>query len=160
MGLAKRLQALIEQDTGCWGLIEMTKKPQRGFTLIELMVTVAILAILSGIAYPIYDTQSRKGKRPDGITALEKIAQAEQRYFFDHNTFTTTVTSLPGISSATSPGGYYTITVAADTPGIASSFIVTATPLGGQASDACKAFMLYSTGKRDGTPDRQTCWGK
>ena len=135
-------------------------KLQRGFTLIELMVTVAILAILSAIAYPLYDSQSRKGKRPDGITALEKVAQAEQRYFSDNSTFTTTVTALPGITSATSPGGYYTITVAGDTAGIASSFIITATPLGGQASDSCTAFTLYSTGKRDGTPSRAACWGK
>lgn len=140
----------------------MRKRSQSGFTLIELMVTVAILAILSAIAYPLYDTQSRKGKRPDGITALEKVAQAEQRYFSDNNTFTVTVTDLPGITSATSPGGYYTITVAGDTAGIASSFVVTATPVttGSQANDSCKAFILRSTGKRDGTPDRQTCWGK
>ena len=138
----------------------MRKQSHGGFTLIELMVTVAILAILGGIAYPLYESQSRKGKRPDGITALEKVAQAQLRYFADNNTYTTTVTNLPGITSATSPGGYYTITVAGDTAGSASSFVVTATPIGGQGSDSCTAFMLHSSGKRDGTPSRAACWGK
>lgn len=138
----------------------MSNRSQCGFTLIELMVTVAILAILSAIAYPLYDSQSRKGKRPDGITALEKIAQAERRYLADHDTFTTTITNLPGITSATSAGGYYALTVAGDTEGIATSFVITATPLGSQAGDSCTELKLFSSGKRDGTPDRQTCWGR
>lgn len=144
----------------------------RGFTLIELMVAVAILAILSGIAYPLYDSQSRKGKRPDGITALEKIAQAEQRYFSDNGTFTITVTTLPGITSATSPGGYYTLSVAAGAGGIGSSFVVTATPVGNQLQDTCRSFTLSNTGARgvtavysngdavSATDARAICWGK
>lgn len=142
--------------------------------MIELMVAVAILAILSAIAYPLYESQSRKGKRPDGIVLLEKVAQAEQPYFSHMNTFTATVTDLPGIKSATSPGGYYSITVAPGATGsIASSFVVTATPLtDGQKKDGCRSFTLSNLGVRGGTAvdskgnpvseadARSICWGK
>jgi len=148
----------------------MGRTTPRGFTLIELMVAVAIMAIVTAIAFPLYEAQSRKGKRPDGIAALEKVAQAEQQYFSAltdrqlPGTFTTAIaTDLApyGITSAVSPGGFYNIAVAAgDTGVIATSFVVTATAVGGQASDDCTVFMLYSTGRRDGTPNRQACWGK
>jgi type IV pilus assembly protein PilE len=137
------------------------KSKQQGLTLIELMTTLAIIAIIGSIAWPAYESQSRKGKRPDGIAALEQVVQAEQRYFTDNNTFTTTVTNLPGIASTKSKGGYYDVTVkAGDTGNIATSFIATATAIGGQADDSCEAFIVHSNGKRDGTPDKQTCWGK
>lgn len=131
---------------------------------------VAIIAILSAIAFPLYDAQSRKAKRPDGIAALEMVAQAEQHFFSDRldrqlaGSYTTSIVSnltRYGITSTASHGGYYDISVTAgDTGDIATSFMVTATAIGGQANDDCKAFKLFSSGKRDGTPDRQTCWGR
>ncbi len=144
--------------------------PQRGFTLVEVMTAVAIMAIITAIAFPIYQSQSRKGKRPDGIALVEMVAQAEQHFFtalIDRQlpgTFTTAIAVdlLPyGITAAVSHGGYYNIAVApGDTGVITSSFVVTATAVGNQANDDCKVFMYYSSGRRDGLPDRQTCWGK
>jgi len=141
-----------------------------GFTLIELMVTVAIMAILSAIAYPLYESQSRKGKRADGMVLLEQVAQVEQQYFSHMNTFTTTVTDLPGIKSTTSAGGYYSITVAPGATGsITSSFVVAATPFTeGQKKDTCESFTLSNLGVRgatatgvsDATAARIMCWGK
>ena len=135
----------------------------------ELMVGVAIMAILSAIAYPLYESQSRKGKRPDGMVLLEQVAQGEQRHFSHMGTFTSTVTDLTGIKSATSPGGHYLITVESGATGsIASSFVVKATPLGAQLKDVCETFTLSdlgirgatATGVSDSNAARIMCWGK
>lgn len=121
----------------------MTSHLRSGFTLIELMVTVAIMAILSSIAYPLYESQSRKGKRADGIVLLEKVAQLEQQYFSHMGTFTSTVKDLPGISE-TSPGGYYKVSVVVD----ANSFVATAEPITTeQKKDLCE-FTLSNLGVR------------
>lgn len=152
----------------------VTIKSCKGFTLIEVMVTVAILAILSAIAYPLYESQSRKGKRATAMALMEEVAQEEQRYFSHMNTFTITVKDLPGIKSATSAGGYYSITVAPAAAGsIANSFVVTAEPLtADQKKDSCQKLTLTdrevrggsgvdSTGKSVSDSEaRVICWGK
>lgn len=148
----------------------VTIQPGKGFTLIEVMIAVAVLAIISAIAYPAYESQSRKGKRADGIAMLEQVAQAEQRYFSHMSTFTATVTDLSEIKSATSAGGYYSISVAPGATGsIASSFVVTASPLtDGQKKDVCETFTLSNlgirgataTGVSDAVAARVMCWGK
>ena len=154
--------------------LSVTITNRKGFTLIEVMVTVAILAILSAIAYPLYESQSRKGKRPAAMALMEEVAQAEQRYFSHMNTFTATVTDLPGIKSATSAGGYYGITVTPAAAGsIASSFVVTAEPLTtDQKKDSCQKLTLTDRGIRGGmaldvngkpasvAEARVICWGK
>lgn len=152
----------------------VTIESRNGFTLIEIMVAMTVMAILSAIAYPIYETQSRKGKRADGMALLEEVALAEQPYFSHMNTYTETVTDLNGIKSATSPVGYYTITVAPGATGsITSSFVVTAQPLtDGQKKDTCQSLTLSNLGIRgasaldsSGKPmtavdARIACWGK
>lgn len=122
----------------------MTIKKYSGFTFIELMVAVAVMAILSAIAYPLYEAQSRKGKRADGIALLEKVAQMEQQYFSHMGSFTSSVTDLTGIKSEISPGGHYKVTVVVN----ANSFIATAEPISaGQKKDLCE-FTLSNLGVR------------
>jgi len=134
----------------------------RGFTLIELMITVAIVGILAAIAYPSYQDQIRKSHRTDGKTKLLEVAQRQERYYTDNNTYTTNLTLL-GYSSSpvNSDNGYYSISAAAATGGvIASSYVLTATRLGSQTSDTtCGNLTLSNTGVKSATGTSTAgCW--
>jgi type IV pilus assembly protein PilE len=130
-----------------------TKKPrQKGFTLIEMMVVVAILGILAMIALPAYQDSIRKGKRADAKGALMSFAGAMERHFTSNGTYlgagtTGGNTGAPTIFSTTSPvdGGTasYNLTISAVT---ASTFTLNAEATGGQAGDG--DMQLTNTGVR------------
>ncbi len=65
----------------------MNIKTMRGFTLIELMIVVAVIGILAAIAYPAYTGQILKGRRAQGRTALAELLQQEERYLTQRNTY-------------------------------------------------------------------------
>ncbi len=135
-------------------------KKVRGFTLIELMITVAIVGILAVIAYPAYEQQSRKGKRTAGYVALEKVAQAEERFMSQNNTYTVNVLALPGLTSTLSEGGNYDVTIVRTDGGAANpvvSWLATATPQGKQTKDTCGALHLSSTGQKTADGPGK-CW--
>lgn len=82
----------------------MMNPKMRGFTLIELMITVAIVGILGAIAYPSYKSSVLKGKRAQGKTAIAELLQQQERYATQRNCylgFTTDATT--GIATATAP---------------------------------------------------------
>jgi len=66
----------------------------RGFTLIELMVTVAVVGILSAIAYPSYQNAIIKNRRASAQAHLADIAQREQQYLIDNRSYTDSLTTL------------------------------------------------------------------
>ncbi len=134
-----------------------------GMTLIELMVTLAIVAILSAVAVSSYRSYSYRANRIEAETVLMKIQVAEEKFFLQNNTYTTTLASAPpaglGIA-ATSPSGMYTLAVAAGSTGsIATSYAATATATGNQTHDksACLTLTINDQGQQTPAPSTD-CW--
>lgn len=139
---------------------------QQAFTLIELMVTVAIVGILAGIAYPSYQDNVMKSRRADAKGALLGFANAMERHFTETNSYlgAGTIngnTGAPTVFSATSPvdGGtpYYKLTINA---ALASSYTLNAEPINAQANDKCGTLSLTQTGARGISTDISLtdCW--
>ena len=127
-------------------------KKDCGFTLIELMIAVAIIGILASIAYPSYLTQVRKSRRADAQAALMNIAARQQQMLLDTRSYAATVAAL-NITLPVSVTQNYTVTLTVGTA-IVPMFTVTATPSGSQASDTCTALSL----DQSGTKLPSACW--
>ncbi len=131
-----------------------------GFTLIELMVTILIVAILAAIAVPTYTSQMRKSRRTEAKTALLDLAAREERFFATNSAYTNVVANLgyTGAWPVTVGSGYYQINVTAAS---ATAFTATATPVSAQATDStCGTYTLDNTGTQSvsGTATSTTCW--
>ena len=152
---------------------------QKGFTLIELVVTMVIAAILAAIAIPAYSNYVRKAHRTDAKSTLLDLASLEERFYSTQNSYSANWSDLGyGASTANgasiaSPNGYYSIAVptvaaatapTATTPGAPATYSFTATTTGDQAKDTtCTTYTVNSSGGRTaansgGTDTTSTCW--
>ena len=125
----------------------------KGFSLIELMITVVIVGVLATVAMPSYNVYVLESKRLDGTSALLKLSSLQERYYAQNNTYADT-TAIAEVGGATSKEGLYDLEI---TKATSSEFTATATAIakGSQASDAgCTVLTLISTGVR--TP--KDCW--
>jgi type IV pilus assembly protein PilE len=129
------------------------RRGTRGFTLIELMVTVAIVAILAAIAYPSYQTFVRKGNRAGAEAVLMDIATREHQYLLDIRSYVDTTTL--GVSTTTANGSYQIGVQPNTTPG----FVATATPLHAQTADGCGTLTIDQGGtKLANGAANASCW--
>lgn len=148
------------------------KKSIYGFTLIELMITVAIIGILGGIAYPSYQDSIRKSRRAEGKSAMMEVLQQQERYMTQRNTylaFTTTKTSTDtGIPFKVYSG---------ESGKTGASYLISAEACPNQTIDTCVRILggpnaynetdiqqltITSTGVKDCTlkkgTDKSICW--
>lgn len=128
-----------------------TPARQKGVTLIELMIVVAIIGIIAAVGYPSYRNYTLDAKRSDAYTALTRLASQQERYYADNNEYATKATEL-GYASDTpdSNEGNWSLSVAA--PNKETAFTVTATAGGAKShkDDDCKTLTLASTGLKSG----------
>ena len=130
----------------------------RGFTLIELMITVAIVAILAAIAYPSYSAYIRKGKRATAQAALMDLAAKEQSYLLDRRVYTTVLADTGFVTPAEIQAAY-TISVAC-IPADCSGFRATATPIPGSSQDVSSELTMTIDNTGVKAPDASGYWGK
>jgi type IV pilus assembly protein PilE len=133
----------------------MNRARARGFTLIELVVTVMIIGLLAAIAYPSYQDYVRRGNRSAAQTFMMTIAQRQEQYLLTNRSYTATIgTGGLGLAPPTETNGRYTITMATPT---ATSYLITATPIGNQPVAGKFGVLTLSS---DGTKSPTAEWQK
>lgn len=124
----------------------------RGFTLIEVLVTLAIVGILAAIAYPSFVEQMAKGKRAEARATLLEASQYMERQYSARSSYTATLPARLTVVPSTGKTNY-SVTVAAS----ATGYTLTAAPV---AVDPCGSLLLFSTGGRSATGSLSVtqCW--
>ncbi len=120
------------------------------------MIVVAIIGILSSIAYPSYTEYVRKGHRANAMAGLLQAAQWMERAATATGTYPVTANFPANLKTV--EGDRYTIAAESD----GATFTLTATPKGAQSGDKCGNFTLTNTGAKDVsvTGKKAECWDK
>ncbi len=148
----------------------VTRHRGAGFTLIEAMIVLVVLAILAAIVYPGYAKYVHQAKRAAAKTALMDVAAAQERHFFSTRDYTTNLTAAaptglayPGIYvnangmlQSSSSDAVYSISAVTSGCGGAPCFKLEAAPQGSQSGDSCGTFSLDS--RRVKGPTTSGCW--
>jgi type IV pilus assembly protein PilE len=135
----------------------MNDKKMRGMTLVELLIVVAIVAILASVALPSWNSQVQKARRADARNALLNVQLEQEKYRSTNGSYAGSLSDL-GLGQYTS-GDYYNVSIASNS---ATAFLATAAPNtnGGQNSDSCGTFAITQSGaSEDGDyATIASCW--
>lgn len=141
----------------------MNQKIQAGFTLVELMITVAIVAILAAVGYPSYAEYVRRTARADAQADIAENVQFLERVFTNNNRYDRTMNggawvALPVTQSPRSGTAKYNMAIVFDPVG--ATYTLSAVPQGNQVQDKCGTMTINQAGVQ--TPatgtDGRPCW--
>ena len=141
----------------------MIARSERGFTLIELMIVVAIVGIIAAIAFPAYQSQVEKTRRTTAKSDLLELSQwMERRYSngFDYRDTSVTPAVAPTLPFTQSPQegttAFYNISFDGNVD--RDAYTLQAVPAGGQADDDCGTLTLDEQGNKETDPPQADCW--
>ncbi|MEO7854351.1 MAG: type IV pilin protein [Rubrivivax sp.] len=133
-----------------------------GFTLVELMITVAVVAILAAVALPGYASYVRRSNRSDAQGFLSEVAARQQHFLLDRRSFAISVTDAPaangmGMTIPASVAARYAVRLVTDNAARPPVFTVIATPTGSQVADNCGTLRINQAGAKSAT-GTGSCW--
>ena len=136
---------------------------QSGFTLLELVIAMAVLTLLVTMAYPSYLEHMNKVRRADALGPLLDVTSRQEQYMLDHKQYAGNMTQLGFAANPyITPEGYYSVAVVTAGCGTSPCYRFTATPVSGkaQAKDAkCTSLSINSAGSKTATGSASTkCW--
>lgn len=139
--------------TGACRGVAAGRLPHRGFTLIELLIGLAIVGILSAIAWPSYSAVIQRAQRNDARIALLQLQHQQERHYATHLRYASRIGATPGADTLVTPartaGGHYRLSVTATADGQGYTATATADAAGQQARDRhCQGFSVDQTGLR------------
>lgn len=134
------------------------KNSAKGFTLIELMIVVAIVGILAAVAYPSYQEYVRTTRRSVATGCVQEMAQQMERRFTTSLTYAVT-TTLPTLGCINSVSNSHTFTFSTGEPTV-RTYTIEAQPVANQAKDNCGNLTLNQAGvkSKSGTAALDKCW--
>ena len=137
-------------------------KIPRGFTLIELMITVAIVAILAAIAYPSYTQYIVRSNRSSAVSLVMNLASRQEQYNLDARQYTDQLSLLGTPTIPTEIAKNYTVTVQADNTSAPPTYSIIAEPVSPQSTrdTQCGISKIDQTGLKtiSGTSTVSSCW--
>lgn len=131
------------------------KSREFGFSLIELMIVVAVVGILAAVALPSYRDHIKKSKRAEAQAYMMAAASRQQQFLVDTRAYGTLANLTSGLPIPSNVSAAYDITMP-DPSGTSPTFTLTATPKTAQASEKCGTMTINQTGAK--TAAISGCW--